>query len=104
MFSAPHTQSIITRRGRRLAIAAALAAGIASGSAAIVTTDHPGDAAAQASSISTRAQALHVGATSASFVRRFRQLESAGYVEVACRIDGAMMFNPSTHRYVTVRA
>jgi hypothetical protein len=47
---------------------------------------------------------LHTGATSASFVRRIRKLESEGYVEVACRVDGDLMFNPRTHRSELVRA
>jgi hypothetical protein len=47
---------------------------------------------------------LHVGASSRSFVRRIRALEARGYIEVACKIDGDLMFNPRTHRYATVRA
>jgi hypothetical protein len=92
-------------RGRRLAIAAAVAVGLASGSAAIVTdAGHTPQAAAHGLSAGRAARELRVGETSNSFVRRIRALESRGYVEVACKVDGDLMFNPRTHRYVTVRA
>jgi hypothetical protein len=91
-------------RARRSALAVAIAAGIATGSAAILTSaGHTSKATAQSSARHTM-QAPHVGATSVSFVRRFRELEAAGYVEVACQVDGALMFNPRFHRYEMVQA
>lgn len=87
-------------RARRSAIAVAVAAGIATGSAAIVTSAaQTTDASAQ-----TAMQASRIGVTSASFVRRMRNLEAAGYVQVLCKVDGSLMFNPRTRRYATVRA
>jgi hypothetical protein len=94
----------LTSRGR-LAVALAIAAGLGSGCAAVVgTPGHTPDATAHTLSIGPSAQVVGVGATSRSFVRRMRALEARGYVEVACLVDGDLMFNPRTHRYATVRA
>jgi hypothetical protein len=93
-----------TSRGR-IAVALAVAAGLGSGCAAVVgTPGHTANATAHTLSISPSAQVVHAGATSASFVRRIRALEARGYVEVACQVDGDLMFNPRTNRYATVRA
>ena len=109
MFSPqPHTATNAPRRGaafraRRSATALAIAAAVATGSAAVLTSaDHTPDAAAQ-SKAGTAMQPLHVGATSASFAGRIRTLQAAGYVEVACAVHGDLMFNARLHRYVTVR-
>jgi hypothetical protein len=115
----PYTDSIARQRqlaaGRRprrrlasrgrLAVALAVAACAASGTAATVIGAGPSHVAApQRLSAETSMPGLHTGATSASFARRIRTLERAGYVEVACRVDGDLMFNPHTRRYQLVRA
>jgi hypothetical protein len=93
-----------TSRGR-LAVALAVAASVGSGCAAIAAAPrHTPAATTHESSTGASAQVLHVGASSRSFVRRIRALEARGYIEVACKIDGDLMFNPRTHRYATVRA
>ena len=89
----------------RLPVALAVAAGVASASVAIGTGPGPSHVAApQRLSAEDSMPGLHTGATSASFVRRIRKLESEGYVEVACRVDGDLMLNPRTHRSELVRA
>jgi hypothetical protein len=92
-----------TSRGR-LAAALAVAAVSASGAAIVTGVGHSQVTAPQRSSGQTSMPGLHTGATSASFARRIRKLESAGYVEAACRVDGDLMFNPHTGRYRLVRA
>jgi hypothetical protein len=105
----PSTASNSPRRGaasrtRRSVIAVAIASAVAIGSAAVLTSPvHTADATPQLSA-GTAVQALHVGGTSASFVRRIRTLEAAGYVDVACAVHGDLMFNPQRHRYATVRS
>ena len=93
-----------TSRGRLVA-ALVVAAGVGSGSAAIVASPgHTPEATAHRSSPALSAQVPSVGRTSNSFGRRLRALEASGYVEVACQIHGDLMFNARTHRFVTVRA
>jgi hypothetical protein len=90
---------------RQIAVALAVAAGAATGCATVVAA--PGHGSAATTSISATAapaRVLHVGHTSGSFVRRIRALEARGYVEIACKVDGALMFNPRTHRSETVKA
>lgn len=98
----PSTASNPPRRGfasraRRSAIAIAIAAG----SAAILASGPYMDASAQLTAASAMS-APHVGATSASFVRRILALEAAGYLDYSCAVHGEQMFNPRLHRYVTV--
>jgi hypothetical protein len=100
MFSSPRNNHFSARRS---ATAIAIAVAVATGSAAVLTSaDQTPDAAAQ-SNPGTATPALHVGATSASFARRIRTLEAAGYVEVACAVHGDLMFSRRLHRYVTIR-
>jgi hypothetical protein len=96
----PHT----TPRNR-LAVALAVAAGVGSGCGVIAATPArtPG-ATAPTQYTEAATHVLSVGRTSGSFVRRMRELEARGYVEVACRTDGALMFNPRTHRSEIVHA
>jgi hypothetical protein len=91
-------------RARRSAIAVAIAAGIATGTAASLTSGGQTPGGSAQSSGATAMQVPHVGATSASFVRRVRTLEAAGYLDYACAVHGELMFNPRLHRYVTVPA
>lgn len=104
-----HNQSTPSRgtnvsRGRRYAILAAIAASFASAGAGLATvvSDAPA-ATAHTLSGPVALPVPHGGATSSSFVRRMRALEAAGYVEVFCKVDGDLMLNPRTHRYLTVR-
>jgi hypothetical protein len=94
------------RRSRgHFAAALAVAAVAASGCAAIAALpSHTPAATAQSSGTAVSARVPHVGMTARSFVRRIRALEARGYVEVACKTDGDLMFNARTHRYETVRA
>ena len=92
-------------RGRRLAIAAALAVGVTSGIAAGGTSpSHLPATTAQGPGSALSTPALHVGATSATSVRRMRALEARGYVQITCQTDGYLMLNPRTHAYEMVRA
>lgn len=92
-------------RTRRIAIAATVAIGLGSGAAAIVpSTSRAPQTISQGPSSALSTPVPRVGATSASFVRRIRLLEARGYVEVACQVDGDLMFNPRTHSYETVQA
>jgi hypothetical protein len=85
MFSAQlHNASISVRGARRLAIALAVAAGVGAGSAALVPrAAYAPEATAQTPNTM---QAPHLRATSASFIRRHRKVEAAGYVQVSCRV------------------
>ena len=95
----------LTTRVQRSAIAVAIAAGIATGSAVSLISPGPTpDVTAQMRAAATTVVASHVGATSASFVHRIRALEAAGYRDVLCEVHGELLFNPRRHRYVTVRA
>lgn len=91
-------------RRRRLAIAAAVAVGLTSGTAAIVASASTApETIAQGSRSALSTPALHAGATEAAFVRHIRVLEARGYVDVACQVGGDLMFNPRTHGYLKVR-
>ena len=96
MSSHLHAQFIRARQG-----AAAAAAGLILAYASVAcasNADHTRASAAPA----TPPGALHVGATSRTFVARMRELEARGYVQIACTVTGALMFNPHTHRTVSV--
>jgi hypothetical protein len=98
MSSHPHTHFIRARRR-----AAAAAAGVILASAGVAW----GSAANQAQSSVARATplgALRVGATSRAFVARMDELKAQGYVETACMVTGALMFNPYTHQSEIVSA
>ena len=91
-------------RGRRVGIATAVAVALASGSAAMVTAGgHTAQLTGHGTSAGIFAPLRSVGETSSPFVHRFRALEAHGYVEVACMVDGELMFNPHTGRYAKVR-
>ena len=98
MSSHLHTQFIRTRHGATATVASLVlaSAGIACASAA----DHSQASVARV----TRASALHVGATSHTFVAKMRGLEARGYVQIACTVTGALMYNPHTHRTEHVSA
>jgi hypothetical protein len=95
------------RRGaawRRLAIGAAVALGVACGSAAITTVAaNPPGAAARGSRAATTARVRPLAERYASFEHRARALEARGYIDVACMIGGDRFFNPRTHRYLMLR-
>jgi hypothetical protein len=102
MSSHLHAQVIRARQG-----AAAVAAGLMIGSAgvacasAIDHTQAPAGAIAAPTVLgpsTTPPGALHVGATSRIFLARMREVEARGYVQIECLVDGALMFNPHTHR------
>jgi hypothetical protein len=94
-----HLQAQFTRI-RRGAVAAAASLILASASVACASADHR-----QASAAGTLSpSALHVGATSRTFVTRMRGLEARGYVQIACTVNGALMFNPHTNRTESVLA
>jgi hypothetical protein len=92
-------------RSRRIAIATAVAIGLGAGAGAIVpSTSHAPETISQSRNSALPAPVPHLGATSASFVRRVGVLEARGYVQIACKTDGLLMFNPRTHSYEAVRA
>ena len=89
-------------RARRCAIAVALATGVTTASTAILTSaGHSPDATAAAAAM--QAPQPQVPGTTASYLHRMHTLEAAGYQEVACSVDGELLFNPVLHRYVTAR-
>ncbi len=91
--------------GRRLAVAAAVAVGVASGCAGIVTASaHTAQSTAREVSTGTSAQVLSVADAFGSSQHQIRDLEARGYVDVACAIHGELLFNPHTHHYVTIKA
>jgi hypothetical protein len=82
---------------------AAAAAGIILASASVACAS----AANQAPTSVARAtapSALRVGASTRAFAARVDELKSQGYVQIACTIRGALMFNPHTHRTEIVSA
>lgn len=90
---------------RRLAIVTAVAVGVASGSAAIVTvTATAGGSVAHRSGTATAGRALRLAERHASFERRIHALEARGYSDVACVIGGDRFFNARTHRSVVLKA
>jgi hypothetical protein len=98
MSSHPHTPLI---RARRRAAAAAAGIILASAGAACAS------AANQAQTSVARAtpqSALRVGATSRGFAARMDELKAKGYVQTACTVTGALMYNPHTHRTEVVSA
>jgi hypothetical protein len=105
MSSLLHSQFVRARQG-----AAAVAAGLilASAGVACAAVSETQASAANHSQSSmapaTTPSPLHVGATSRTFVARMRALETRGYVQVECLVKGALMFNPHTHRTVTLVA
>lgn len=98
MSSNPRTELVRARRG-----AAAVAVSLMLASAGVVcasAAEHTQTSVVRAST----PQALHIGATSRAFVAKMRELEAQGYVQIACNVDGAVMFNPRTHRTENVVA
>jgi hypothetical protein len=96
MSSHRHAQFI---RARQAAAAAAASLVLASAGVACASADSQAPVAR-----ATPPGALHVGATSRTFVARMRELEARGYVQIACTVTGALMFNPHTHRTENVSA
>ena len=92
MSSHLHAQFIRARQGAALA-----AAGIILSSASVACASAAGDTQASVAR-ATPPGALHVGATSRTFVTRMAELKAQGYVQIACTVTGALMFNPHTHR------
>lgn len=100
-----HVRPIPAFRNRRIAIAATVAIGLGAGAAAIVpNTSRAPQTISQSPSSTLPTPVPHVRATSASFVRRVHLLEARGYVQIACKTDGDLMFNPRTRSYATVRS
>ena len=98
MSSQPHPHFI---RARRRGAAAAVGIMLASVSVACASaTNQAQTSVARA----TPPGALRVGATSRAFVARMDELEARGYVETACTVTGALMFNRHTHRSEVVSA
>jgi hypothetical protein len=98
MSSHLHAQFIRARCG-----AAAVAAGLILASASVAcasAADHTQAPVARP----TPPSAIHVGATSRTFVARMRELEARGYVQIACTVTGALMFNPRINRIENVPA
>jgi hypothetical protein len=98
MSSHLHAQFIRARQG-----AAAAAAGLILASAGFGCASAAGHTQSQGPR-ATSPGAFHVGATSRTFEARMRELEGRGYVQIACTVTGARMFNPHTHRTVNVSA
>lgn len=97
MSSHPHTH--FTRARNR----AAAAAGIILASASVAcasASNHAHPIVARA----TEPRLLRVGATSRAFVARMDELKAQGYVQTACTVNGALMFNPHTRRTEVVSA
>jgi hypothetical protein len=86
-------------RARQAAAAAAAGLVLASASVGCASADPQAPVAP-----ATPTGALHVGATSRTFVARIRELEARGYVQIACTVTGALMLNPHTHRTESVSA
>ena len=93
-----HAQFIRSRQG-----AAAAAAGIILASGSVACASAAGHTPASVAR-ATPPSALHVGATSRTFVARMDELKAQGYVQTACSVNGALMFNPDTHRNEVVSA
>jgi hypothetical protein len=94
----PHTSAGSRRNvGRRVrGVVAATALGLGFASTGVVLA-HPGDRPARASGAYLR----HATGVSA-YQRRIHALEAEGYVGEACTVKGILMYNPRTHRTVTV--
>jgi hypothetical protein len=61
----------------------------------------PGGAIVASTPLSPRAtppSALHLGASARVLLATMCKLETRGYVQIECLVNGPLMFNPHTHR------
>jgi hypothetical protein len=106
MSSHLHAQFIRVRHSAAAAAAGLILASAGVACAAAASQPQASAATQSQSSIApmTTPSPLRAGATSRAFVARMRELEARGYVQIECLVTGALMFNPHTHRTVTVLA